>query len=173
MTESYNSPIIYRGQVTAKIMENGRLIREIRQHNEGKPALFKQLCLCLIGNFASNGMPIYFDVGTINADKTFKSKLSSPAVITSRYIDVDKEKYYAVFEGVVSGAYIKSTEDRIIDGFAVKSNIPSESGKEILAQFSLSDETITLSSSQVLIIQWKMSFVDATSSTTTTTGGNS
>lgn len=173
MTESHNSPIIYRGQVTAKIMENGRLIREIRQHNEGKPALFKQLCLCLIGNFASNGMPIYFDVGTINADKTFESKLSSPAVITSRYIDVDGEKYYAVFEGVVSGAYINDT-DRNITEFAVKSNIPSsKSGKEILAQFSLSDEAITLSSSQVLIIQWKMSFVDATSSTTTTTGGNS
>lgn len=169
MTESYNSPIMYKGQVTVRIMENGRMIREIRQHNEGKPALFKQLCLCLIGNFASNGMPIYFDVGTINADKTFKSKLSSPAVITSRYIGVDGKKYYAVFEGVVSGAYINDT-DRNITEFAVKSNMAS--GKEILAQFSLSDEAITLSSSQVLIIQWKMSFVDA-NSTTTTTGGNS
>lgn len=172
MTESYNSPIIYRGQVTAKIMENGRLIREIRQHNEGKPALFKQLCLCLIGTFASDGMPIYFDVGTIKADKTFESNLSSPAVITSRYIDVGKEKYYAVFEGVVSGADINDTDKNITE-FAVKSNIPSKSGKEILAQFSLSDGTITLSPSQVLLIQWKMSFVDATSSTTTTTGGNS
>ena len=173
MTESHNSPIIYRGQVTAKIMENGRLIREIRQHNEGKPALFKQLCLCLIGNFASNGMPIYFDVGTIKADKTFKSKLSSPAVITSRYIDVDGEKYYAVFEGVVSGSSINVT-DKDINGFAVKSNISSTtSEKEILAQFPLSSgEQITLSPSQVLIIQWKMSFVDA-NSTTTTTGGNS
>lgn len=123
----------YQGNVTVSFVRKGRVIKTIRNHNEGTNELFRFLLNCLAGNYYANDRPVFIRaVYDLNHTSEVKpsdytpsyanaSTIAVPITQASVQLDNDLNVYTLTYQCLVPRNTITNTE--IIDGLRFYSTI--------------------------------------------------
>lgn len=160
------SSLSYRGTVSVKLKQNGKIILNKNAKNTGTSFLLRALTYCLCGDDVSNEMPKYLDAGVMSNGQ-FISSLSSRSTLTQALPSKDGEAWKATFQAMILYSQIKegsrSTE---ITALRLCSNQSGEDGE--LAVMEISTPITIQDSSYVAMVEWNMYIENAQ----ITTGGN-
>ena len=156
-----SNPVVYNGNVTVTLKKGSTVISRKTTHNAGTELLFRALCMCLCRDSAGLlNMPYFIDAGTIS-DGRYITLLNSPSVIT-RHTTVydangDPRTWKAQFVTTIVYSQLTSAATPI-------SSLGShDTENQVLGRVDLSQEDqITIKrNSYNAMIEWEMSFVDA------------
>ena len=156
-----SNPVVYNGNVTVTLKKGSTVISRKTTHNAGTELLFRALCMCLCRDSAGlSSMPYFIDAGTIS-DGTYVTLLNSPSVITRRTTiydtNGDPKTWKAQFVTTIVYSQLTSAATPI------NSLVLQDTENQVLARVDLSqeDQIIIESNSYNAMIEWEMSFVDA------------
>lgn len=174
-SKTTSSNLVYTGSVVAKVMSGKKVVRTIKQHNEGTVWLFQVLAAALIGNDNRVNMPRFLDAYKENGN----SALAYKVALTGKYISEIKAEdevigWKAVFRCMIP--YSSVSSDAVISRLSLFSNQTDETGDSTkLATLDLvGDNKIKLSNNQNLLIEWSLSIsnVSQPQNQTEQAGGN-
>lgn len=156
-----SNPVVYNGNVTVTLKKGSTVISRKTTHNAGTELLFRALCMCLCRDSTGlSNMPYFIDAGTIS-NGSYVTLLNSPSVIT-RHTTVydangDPSIWKAQFVTIIVYSQLTSVATPI------SSLVLQDAENQILARVDLSteDQIIIESNSYNAVIEWEMSFVDA------------
>lgn len=147
----------YQGNVTIKLIKNGKVKKTIKQHNEGKLKLFQALAFAVCGNLSQQDLPNYIDLVYYDSQsQSSTSILSYKPSLTGRTPQmVGADAYEAIFTAYVPATAI-ATSDKKYNVLNLLCNTDSTS---ILATLTL-DEIQPIPDDYTLMVQWAMVFTN-------------
>ncbi len=167
---SSSTSITYQGNVTVKYVKNGKVIKKRKQHNAGTAELFDVILTALSGSLHTNRIPYYLLAFTTEG----KSALYKAAAKSS-VIKVDNQTNsitytftlpYAMFNlSTLSGGKNINTLRLYGESHIVHDNLEN-STNPLAAVELVEDEQISYNDlifGVSVIIEWKMTFSNATS----------
>lgn len=164
--------ISYQGIVTIKKVDTKfNIIKDsFRIKNNGTKHLFKYLCDCLIQNYNPSNSPRYLDASaekltlSDNDIKDFTSNVTNRSLLSNIEVKESYNNYNVIFSGII-------LYDQLRDKTAgLKSVVlfPNKNIQDIskpLAFINIvpeeAEDGITISASEVLIIEWELQFKNA------------
>lgn len=164
--------IVYSGNVTVKLVKDGKTLKTVKKHNTGCSELFDFLSECLMGNFVQGKMPKVL-MGYYNNEDPTATSLGTKVLSTFvPYADIDKisveDDNYKVEYKFNIPALIVNTSTHPINVLALfNMNNANESASVPSAFIKLdSSKEITpdmVSSGVNIIVLWDMQFSNPSS----------
>lgn len=155
------SPIFYRGEVTLRIMHGNKVVRTIRQHNEGTVQLMRFLAHCLGDYYAKEDSPKYirlFDLSNnTNSDIGTSTEVTSRAIVTNFNAIYDEDS--SSNSGSVTLTFlVPSTlvrDSKEFDTVAIYGTSQSQNISNYMAWVRF-DSPMSISQGESLMLLWKM-----------------
>ena len=151
------SNILYKGKALIKILRGNKVIKMIKQKNQGTDRFFHAIMRAIIGSSddISSTMPNYIDIGAYSGDNDFISCLSNRIYIPSKYIK-NGEIYFSV-------AIPSTSIDKSLTEITTLRLYESSNAQIHLAEINLDNEkkiNINDISGMSLYIEWTMNFLN-------------
>lgn len=168
--ETPSSSISYKGDVTIKLVKNGKAISTFKRHNTGYTPLFDFLTQCLMsqGNVTLNA-PKFLKCFTSNAsalspDNLGTNVMASGGGVAYSSIDQDTSKQSVTYKFVIPSSTIDTTSlaTSKINALALYSTINMQDQAKPSAYISIPDASQIsigdLGSGVSIVILWQMTF---------------
>jgi hypothetical protein len=167
MVESKSqSPISYRGEVTLKIMHGDKVVKTIKQHNEGTIYLMRFLAHCLGDYYVKGDSPKYirlFDLSGTNATIDTTTEVTSRAIVTNFNAIFDEDS--STKSGSVTLTFlVPSTlvrDSKEFDAVAIYGTSQNQSIANYMAWVKF-DDAMSISQGESLMLLWKMTLSNKT-----------
>lgn len=101
--------ISYKGEVTVKLVKNGKVNKTRRTHNEGSVYLFQYIANCLAGSFQQDKKPWYIRLYSVEGQSGEPLDPSTATEVTTTYLPVASTTTYSGADENGEYAYVEHT----------------------------------------------------------------
>lgn len=166
MVESKSqSPISYKGEVTLKIMHGDKVVKTIRQHNDGTVYLMRFLTHCLGGYYVREDSPKYirlFDLSD-NTEPSIEAEVTLRAIVTNFNAiyddDAENDSGSVTLTFLVPSTLVKDSKE--FNAVAIYGTSQNQNIANYMAWVKFNN-AMSISTGESLMLLWKMTLSNKT-----------
>ena len=162
-----SSSIQYKGDVSISFIKKGKVVRKIKNHNEGKNSLFEFLLDCLAGNYYKSNRPTWI-IPYYKEQNEMKYSIYKPVPISSVKVTKDNSgpvlSYTCLIPSSLFGNSPQKMDGLLFYSYANLEGVGQDSNFNHNYSMSMEfggDEQVESTQGQDILIIWQIRIISA------------